>query len=70
MVEVEDDRINKDEDIVVVWISSDFEDIDNIYSILADEDKCVDPLFYLSSDNVNNLLSIIKVFFGNGYTYE
>lgn len=70
MVQVEKDKKNKGEDVIIAWISSDFEDMDIIYSILADEEKCIDALFYLSNDNVENISSIVKVFFGNGYIYE
>jgi len=70
LVEIEVDKNTLGEDIVIVWISSDFEDMDIIYSILADEEKSIDALFYLSNDNVENMLPIIKVFFGNGYVYE
>jgi hypothetical protein len=27
-------------------------------------------MFYLSNDNVENMIPIIKKFFGNGYIYE
>ena len=70
MVDIEVYKKNKGEDIVIIWISSDFEDMDDIYSILENDEKSIDAMFYLSNDNVENMIPIIKKFFGNGYIYE
>jgi hypothetical protein len=70
LVEIDIDRNSLGDDIIIAWISTDFEEMEIIYSILADEEKEIDALFYLSNDNVENMPSIINIFFGNGYIYE
>jgi hypothetical protein len=70
LVDIEVYKKNKGDNILIIWISSDFEEMDDIYSILENDEKSIDPMFYLSNDNIENMLPIIRRFFGNGYIYE
>ncbi len=57
----------KEEDIVILWLSTDQDDFSNLNNILEEEDKPFYPLLCLSNENLNSLPSLVKEIFGHEY---
>jgi hypothetical protein len=64
LIEIKKENQKKEEDIILLWISTDHEDFSIIYNLIDDDGSGIHPIVCITNDSLQNFPSLIKEFFG------